>query len=123
MWPPGRRLRIAGGSIVAVVVFAALVAPVVLRGNGGSCSETLLYEGRTYTARDVGGAPVVQAIAVGVGVLSGCGARPQNADVRSIVGLRPALAVGLPTETTTLFVARGWCPSLTGASLLRCLHG
>ncbi|HXH96160.1 MAG TPA: hypothetical protein VNH40_03025, partial [Gaiellaceae bacterium] len=65
---------------------------------------------------------VVQSIAIGVGVVSGCGASPANVDIRSITGVRPARAVALPTEGATLYVARGWCPDLTGASLLRCLR-
>jgi hypothetical protein len=99
------------------------VTPVVLRGHGSSCSLTLRYAGRTYTARDVGNARIVQSIAVGVGVLSGCGSKPQNADIRSIVGIPPAFAVGLPTEASTLFVERDRCPGLTGRSLVRCLRG
>jgi hypothetical protein len=99
------------------------VAPVVLRGHGSSCSLTLRYAGRTYAARDVGDARIVQSIAVGTGVLSGCGSKPQNADVRSIVGIRPAGAVGLPTEASTVFVGRGYCPDLTGRALVRCLRG
>jgi hypothetical protein len=105
------------------VILGALVSPVVLRGHGSSCSLTLRYAGRTYTARDVGNARLVQSIAVGVGVLSGCGSKPQNADVRSIVGIRPALAVALPTEASTLFVERDRCPDRTGRALVRCLRG
>jgi len=99
------------------------VAPVVLRGHGSSCSLTLAYAGRTYTARAVGDAGLVQSIAVGTGVLSGCGSKPQNADVRSIVGIPPAYAVGLPTESSTLFVERDRCPDVTGPALVRCLRG
>jgi hypothetical protein len=117
-------MRILGGAVFAVVLFSVLVAPVVLRGGGGgSCARTLVYGGRTYTARDLGNAQVVQAIAVGVGVLSGCGASTENADVRSVVGLRPTEAVGLPTEASTLYVANGRCRGLTAAPLVRCLRG
>ena len=108
--------------IAAILILGALVAPVVLRGHGSSCSLTLRYAGRTYTARDVGSARLVQSIAVGVGVLSGCGSMPQNADVRSIVGIPAAFAVALPTESSTLFVERDRCPELTGRELLRCLR-
>jgi hypothetical protein len=109
--------------IAAIVLLGVLVAPVVLRGHGSSCSLTLRYAGRTYAARDVRNAHVVQSIAVGVGVLSGCGSSPQNANIRSILGLPPAFAVGLPTEASTLFVERGRCSDLTGPLLVRCLRG
>jgi hypothetical protein len=99
------------------------VAPVVLRGHGSSCALTLVYAGRTYTARDVGDARLVQSIAVGTGILSGCGSKPQNADVRSIVGIPPAFAVALPTEASTLFVERDRCPDVTDRALVRCLRG
>jgi hypothetical protein len=98
------------------------VAPVVLRGHGSSCSLTLVYAGRTYEARDVGNAGIVQSIAVGTGVLSGCGSKPQNASIRSIVGIPSAFAVALPTEASTLFVERGRCPDLAGTALVRCLR-
>jgi hypothetical protein len=123
MWPPSRRLRIALGSVGALVLLVVLVTPVAFRGGGGgSCARSLLYAGRTYTARDIGGAPVVQSIAIGVGVVSGCGATPANVDIRSIAGVRPSFAVALPTEASTLYVARGRCPELAGAALLRCLR-
>jgi hypothetical protein len=123
LWPPSRRLRIALGSLGALVLLAVLVAPVALRGGGGgSCARTLDYAGRTYTARNLGGAHVVQSTAIGIGVVSGCGATPENVDVRSIAGVPPAYAVGLPTETSTLYVTRGRCPDLAGTALLRCLR-
>ncbi len=123
MWPPGRRVRIVLGSLAALVLLVVLVTPVAFRGGGGgSCARSLLYAGRTYTARDAGDAAVVQSIAIGVGVVSGCGAAPANVDVRSIAGVRPAYAVALPTETTTLYVSRGRCPDRTAAALLGCLR-
>jgi hypothetical protein len=123
MWPPGRRVRILLGAVAALVLLVVLVTPVAFRdGGGGSCARTLVYAGRTYTARSVGNAPVVQSIAVGVGVVSGCSATPANVDVRSLSGVPQSFAVALPTETTTLYVSRGRCPDLSGASLLRCLR-
>jgi hypothetical protein len=123
MWPPSRRLRIVFGSAGAIVLLVVLVTPVAFRGGGGrSCARTLLYAGRVYTAREVGGTHVVQSLAVGVGVVSGCGGAPANVDVRSIAGARPAYAVALPTETATLYVTRGRCPGLADATLLRCLR-
>ncbi|HXH96680.1 MAG TPA: hypothetical protein VNH40_05655, partial [Gaiellaceae bacterium] len=92
--PRSRGLRIALGSAGALVLLVVLVAPVVLRGgSGSSCARTLRYAGRTYTARDAGAASVVQSIAIGVGVVSGCGASPANVDIRSITRVRPARAI------------------------------
>jgi hypothetical protein len=110
------------GGTAAVVVAAALVAPVVLSGGGSSprCAATLLYAGRSYTARPVAGA--VQAIAVGVGVVRGCGAGPSNVDVRSLVGVQPAVAVGLSGDQSSVYVRRGTCPSTPARSLLACLR-
>jgi hypothetical protein len=123
LWPPSRRLRIALGSVGALLLLAVLATPVVFRGGGGgSCARTLRYAGRTYTARDLGDAYIVQSIAIGAGVVSGCGATPADVDVRSIARVRPAYAVALPTETSTLYVSRGRCPDLTGSPLLDCLR-
>jgi len=123
VWNPSRRLRIALGSVAGLVLLVVLVTPVAFRGGGGgSCARSLLFAGRTYTARKLGSASVVQSVAIGVGVVSGCGAAPANVDVRSIDGVRPAYAIALPTEAATLYVARGRCPGLAGDALLRCLR-
>lgn len=120
-----RRARVLLGLAGALVLLVVLVAPVALRGGaeGGSCARALRYAGRSYTARPLGGAGVVQSIAIGTGVVSGCGEAPANVDVRSVAGIRPAFAVALPTETETLYVARGRCPGREGAALVRCLRG
>lgn len=124
MSPRSRRLRIAIGLAGALALGLVLVAPVALRGGGGApCAATLRYAGREYSARQLEGAAVVQSLAIGVGVVSGCGAAPANVDVRSVAGLSPALALALPTETDTLYVARGRCEGTRGAALLGCLRG
>jgi len=111
------------GALAAVVVVAVLVAPVVLRGGSSPrCSSSLLYAGRTYVPRAVSSRDAVQAVAIGVGVTSGCGAQPSNVDVRSLVGVRPTAAVGVDGQDSSVFVRPDLCPKADGASLLRCLR-
>jgi hypothetical protein len=121
--PGSRRVRLAVGVATAFVLAAVLVAPVVLLGTGpakkGSCSPTILYQGRRYEARPTG--RVVEAIAVGVGVASGCG-KPANVDLRSVAGVKVALAVALASDPSAAYVRRGRCPRLVDAALLRCLE-
>gem|GEM_PF-1979345 len=122
--PGSRRVRLAIGVATALVLAAVLVAPVVLLGTGptktGSCSPTILYQGRRYGARSTG--RVVEAIAVGVGVASGCG-KPTNVDLRSVAGVEVAAAVALASDPSTAYVRRGLCPRLVRAALVRCLEG
>jgi hypothetical protein len=118
-----RRLRIAAGGAVALVLAGVLVSPVVLSGGGskGSCSTTLSYLGRPYSVRAAGGADVVQALAIGVGIARGCGSKPENVNVRSLAGVSPAAAVGVSGEQTSIYVRRGLCTHATGQSLLACV--
>jgi hypothetical protein len=123
--PGSRRVRLVFGGLTAVVLAGVLIAPVVLLGSGpskrGSCRTTIRYQGQPYVARDTG--RVVEAIAVGVGVASGCGTKPANVDLRTVAGVKAAHAVALASDPTTVYVRRGVCPSLAGAALLRCLRG
>lgn len=115
-----RRIRLLLGLAAAVVIAGALVAPVVLSGGSGGkpCAATLLFRGSAYTARDASG--FVQAIAIGVGVTRGCGAAPQNVNVRSLAGISPARAIGISGDQSSVYVRRGVC---TGAAdLLACLR-
>jgi hypothetical protein len=127
--PPGsgisRRVRFLIAGIAAVVIAAALVAPVVLmtgRGTSGSkpCAETLLYERHEFVARPVTPA-VVEGVAIGVGVTSGCGAAPSNINVRSLVGVKPTAAVGLPGDASAIYVRRGVCSQAAAHELLGCV--
>jgi hypothetical protein len=110
--------------VAALVIGAVLVAPVVLLGSGPSgkpsCRTTIRYNGHRYLPRSTG--QVVQAIAVGVGVASGCGTRPSNVGLRSVAGIGPALAVALASEASTVYVRAGICRGAVGAGVLRCLR-
>jgi hypothetical protein len=117
-----RRVRVLVGLLGALVLLVVLVVPVVLTNGGGggsSCKRTLRYAGRDFVPRD---ASAVQSLAIGAGVVSGCGAAPEDVDVRSLGGISPAVAVALPTESGSVYVARGRCPGRTGTALVRCLR-
>ena len=118
-----RRVRVLVGLLGALVLLVVLVVPVVLTNGGGgggsSCKRMLRYAGRDFVPRD---ASAVQSLAIGAGVVSGCGATPEDIDVRSLGGISPAVAVALPTESGSVYVARGRCPGRTGDALLACLR-
>ncbi|HET7573277.1 MAG TPA: hypothetical protein VFJ77_11490 [Gaiellaceae bacterium] len=114
-----RWARVAVGLAGALVLLVVLSLPVVFRGGGSTCERTLRFAGRDFVARD---ADAVQALAIGTGVVSGCDAAPENVDVRSVSGVSPAVAVALPTQDASVYVAEGRCPDLTGEPLLRCLR-
>ncbi len=120
-----RRGRLAIGACAAIVIGGVLVAPVVLRTNGSSggkhCSLLLRYQGREYLARSVESAQVVEGVAIGVGVTSGCGTSPANIGIRSLVGVRPSAAVGLAADQSSLYVRRGVCAQKPPRLLLACL--
>jgi hypothetical protein len=120
--PGTRRARLTVGALTAAVIAAVLVAPVVLLGTGAkhpACSTTVAYRGQRYVARTTG--RVVEAIAVGVGVASGCGAKPANVDLRSVQGVSATRAVALASDSSTVYVRRGVCPGKERDALLRCL--
>jgi hypothetical protein len=123
--PGSRRVRLLIGAATALVLVGVLVAPVVLLGSGpsksGSCRTTIRYQGRLYDARDTG--RVVEAIAVGIGVATGCGSKPTNVDLRTVAGADAGRAVALASDPSTVYVRRGVCPRLARAALLRCLRG
>jgi hypothetical protein len=120
--PGSRRARLAVGLATAGVIAAVLVAPVVLLGTGPKqppCSTTIHYLGQPYLARPSG--TVVEAIAVGVGVASGCGQKPANVDLRSVQGVSPARAVAIASNPRTIYVRRGVCSGEQDGGLLSCL--
>jgi hypothetical protein len=116
-------MRLAVGAATAVVIAAVLVAPVVLLGTGPkrkACSTTILYRGRHYDARSSG--RVVEAIALGVGVASGCGTKPANVDLRTVQDVSAARAIALASDSSTVYVRRGVCPGKEHDALLACLR-
>ena len=117
-----RRIRVVIGLATAVVIGAALVAPVVLSGgsSGTPCAASLLFEGQTYVAREASG--FVQAIAIGIGVAHGCGVPATNVDVRSLAGVPSSRAIGVSTDQSSVYVRAGLCARTTAAALLRCLR-
>jgi hypothetical protein len=119
-----RRLRLGLGAAAALVLGGALAAPVVLRDGGSSrnCSMTLTYAGRQYAVRPIRDNSLVQAVAIGVGVTHGCGYRPQNVDLRSLLGVRPAKAVALAGDATSVYVRQGVCVHTVTAALRACLR-
>lgn len=123
--PASRRTRVSLGVLAAAILATVLVAPVVLNGGSGagaSCAETLSFRNRDYTARRVGDVAFVQSVAIGVGVASGCGTQPSNVDVRSVQGLKPTVAVAVPTDQSSIYVRRGTCSGLAGSALAACLR-
>jgi hypothetical protein len=118
-----RRLRLALGVLVAVVIAGALVAPVVLSfgGSKGSCSMNLSYSGQPYAVRSVGHVRVVQAVSIGVGITRGCGVKPENVNVRSLAGVAPGRAVGLEGNETIVYVRHGVCARVPASTLMACL--
>lgn len=120
-----RRGRFLIGASTALVIAAALAAPVVLMTGSGTsrgtpCAETLRYARNDYVARPVS-APVVQGVAIGVGVTSGCGTAPANINIRSLRGVKPAAAVGLPGDASAIYVRRGVCSHASAQALLGCV--
>jgi len=119
-----RRARLLLGLLAALAIGAALVAPVVFRNASGSssCAKTLAYKGVEYTARAVPATAFVQSIAIGVGIASGCGSTPANVNVRSVTGIRPAVAVAVATDQTSIYVRRTTCADAAAARLVPCLR-
>jgi len=122
--PGSRRTRLAIGAAAAIVIAGVLVAPIVLLGTGpkhAACSTTILYKGQRYLPQSTG--RVVEAIAIGVGVASGCGTTPTNVDLRTVQGVSAARAVALASDPSTVYVRRGVCTGKRRDALLACLRG
>ena len=82
---------------------------------------TLTYAGEQYAVRPIRDNSLVQAVAIGVGVTHGCGYRPQNVDLRSLLGVSPARAVALAGDATSVYVRRGTCVRTVPGALRACL--
>ena len=116
-----RRIALVIGTVAALLIAGVLVAPLVILSGGPKakpCAEALLFLGGRYVQRDVPGA--VADIAIGVGVVSGCGGPPTNVNIRSLTGVGPGTAVA--GEGSEIFVRRTICPGARAARLLACLR-
>jgi hypothetical protein len=125
--PRSRAVRLLIGAFGAAVLVLALVSPILI-GDGtsrSSCAKTLRYEQHAYTARAMPSPRLVESIAIGVGVLAGCGAPPSNIDARSFAGVDPKVAIGIPSDASSVYVRNGVCTASAKPALRTCLrtHG
>lgn len=123
--PRSRAVRLAIGAAVAIVLGLALVSPVLIGGGttpSPSCAKTLRYDQHAYTARQMPTPRLVESLAIGIGVLAGCGTPPSNIDVRSFTAVDRQLAVGIPSDASSVYIRDGVCPSSTGHALWTCLR-
>ena len=98
------------------------MAPVVDRGGSpDACSMALSYRGQAYAVHALRDNSLVQAVSIGIGVVRGCGSKPQNVNLRSLLGISPADAVALEGDQTSIYVRHGVCPHMTGRTLVSCL--
>jgi len=81
----------------------------------------LSYRGEAYAVHALRDNSLVQAVSIGIGVVHGCGAKPQNVNLRSLLGIRPADAVALEGDQTSIYVRRGVCPNAAAQALVSCL--
>jgi hypothetical protein len=128
--PPGaalsRRVRLLIGGAAALIIAAVLIAPIVLLTGSGTqtepCTQALRFQDHEYVARHVVAAGLVQGIAIGIGVTSRCGgSAPANVNLRSLRGVKPTVAVGIPADQSSIYVRRGVCTRSSPRELLGCL--
>jgi hypothetical protein len=120
-----RPLRLAVGVVIGVVLLAALVSPVLIGGGTPSprtCARTLRYESQLYVARAMPSPRLVESLAIGIGVLSGCGTPPSNVNVRLFSGVRRGVAIGIPSDTTSVYIRQGVCVNAVEHALWSCLR-
>jgi hypothetical protein len=123
--PASRPLRLLIGAIVAAVVIIALVAPVVIDGSttpSAPCAKTLRFRGHLYSARAMPTPRLVESLAIGIGVLTGCGAAPSNIDVRSLTEVDASVAIGIPSDASSVYIRTGVCTASAGHALWVCLR-
>jgi hypothetical protein len=120
-----RRLRLVVGGVIGIVLLALLVSPVIIGGGSSApptCARTLRYASQTYVARSMPSPRLVQSQAIGIGVLSGCGAPPANINVRSFSGVNRSAAIGIPSDADSAYIREGVCPNLVDHALSACLR-
>jgi hypothetical protein len=107
------------------MLIIGVATPIVLGGGAPapkSCAKTLRYDRHLYVARPMPTPPLVQSLAIGVGVLAGCGTPASNINVRSLAGVQSSVAIGIPSESDSLYIRQSMCPSSTGRALWTCLR-
>jgi hypothetical protein len=120
-----RPMRLAGGAVVALVIIIGVVSPVILGGGTPApqnCARTLRYAGHLYVARPMPAPPLAQSLAIGIGVLAGCGTPAANINVRSLAGVLPSVAIGIPSDAESVYIRQNVCPAITGHALWTCLR-
>jgi hypothetical protein len=120
-----RPVRLIVGAVLGVVLIAALVSPVIIGGgtpSPGGCARTLRYERQMYVAHSMPTPRLVESLAIGIGVLSGCGTPASNINVRSFSGVRPSVAIGIPSDASSAYIRRGVCANLAEHALWSCLR-
>jgi hypothetical protein len=120
-----RPVRLIVGVVLGVVLIAALVSPVIIGGgtpSPGTCARTLRYESHMYVAHSMPTPRLVESLAIGIGVLSGCGTPPSNINVRSFSGVRPSVAIGIPSDASSVYIRRGVCANVVEHALWACLR-
>jgi hypothetical protein len=120
-----RPLRLAGGAVVALILIIGVASPIILGGGTPAprnCAKTLRYTGHLYVARSMPAPPLAQSLAIGVGVLAGCGTPASNINVRSLAGVPPSVAIGIPSDAESVYIRQNVCPSIAGHALWTCLR-
>lgn len=120
-----RPLRLAGGAVVALMLIVGVATPIILDGGAPppqSCAKTLQYVGHIYVARAMPAPPLVQSLAIGIGVLAGCGTPASNINIRSLTGILPSVAIGIPSDASSVYIRQNVCPSIAGRAFWTCLR-
>lgn len=107
------------------MLILALISPVILGGGTpppASCAETLRFREHVYTARTMPTPTLVESLAIGVGVLAGCGTPPSNINARSLAGVDPDVAIGIPSDASSVYIRNGVCAAAAGHALWVCLR-
>jgi hypothetical protein len=118
-------MRLAGGAVVALILIIAVATPIILGGGTPppqNCAKTLRYNGHVYVAQAMPAPPLVQSLAIGIGVLSGCGTPASNINIRSLAGVVSSVAIGIPSDADSVYIRQNMCPSLAGHALWTCLR-
>jgi hypothetical protein len=107
------------------MLIVGVATPIVLGGGTPAprnCAKTLRYDTQLYVARPMPAPPLVQSLAIGIGVLSGCGTPASNINLRSLAGVAPSVAIGIPSDADSVYIRQNMCRDITGHALWTCLR-